>query len=760
MTLTNGHQMNYADLLTTKRATQQFDSMHVAWMPDRAFPYQRRIIEWAARIGRAAIFADCGLGKTLMQMTWAHNAHLHTGKPSLVVAPLAVTAQAVADASRFGMRAEYHPRAEGATPIQVVNYDRIADVDPSRFGALVLDESSILKSFDGATRTMLIEMAQHFRFRMACTATPAPNDYIEIGNHAEFLGVCSRTEMLSEFFIHDTSGTTDAWRLKGHAESAFWDWCARWSCAIRRPSDIGGDDCSHVLPPMQVIDHVIPSPPTDGALFASPAMGLAEARKAQRASMPARAEAVARMVNASDEQWIVWVHTNDESAAVASMIPGCVEVVGSDTPESKAQAVHDFASGAVRVIVTKPSIAGFGVNWQQCRNQAWCSISYSYEQFYQAVRRCWRFGQRHPVNIHVVMSESEAGIWQAITRKSAAGDHMIDQMVNATRRIGLDMERVTSATSTAYSPESASGDTWAAHLGDCVDVWRSLPDESVGMHIFSPPFASLYTYSDSERDMGNCKDDDEFLRHFGFLVPELFRVSKPGRICAVHCMQLTQSKMRDGEIGLKDFRGDIIRLFTAHGWIYHSEVTIWKDPVTAMQRTKAHGLLHKTLCTDTCRSRQGIADYLVIFRKPGTNPENVSSGNPSWRFDRYVGQEPPITSPETDLRRYSIDVWQRYASPVWFDIDQTRVLRYSDAREDKDEKHICPLQLDVIERAIEMWSNPGDTIATPFMGIGSEAVTAVKMGRHAIGAELKRSYWQIARANLADASNPAQSTLF
>lgn len=279
-------------------------------------------------------------------------------------------------------------------------------------------------------------------------------------------------------------------------------------------------------------------------------------------------------------------------------------------------------------------------------------------------------------------------------------------------------------------------DRYALYHSDCVDVTRGLPDESVHFSIFSPPFASLYTYSASPRDMGNCANSGEFFEQFGYLVSELYRVTKPGRLCSFHCMLLPTSKTRDGFIGLGDFRGDLIRCFRERGWIHHSEVVIWKDPVTAMQRTKALGLLHKQIRKDSCMSRQGIPDYLITMRKPGDNPEPVSHSG--------EGDDMPVS------------VWQRYASPVWMDIDPSDTLQYRSAREDDDERHICPLQLQVIQRALTLWSNPGDTVLSPFAGIGSEGYQAIKMGRRFIGAELKRSYFEQACRNL-DAASPEAS---
>lgn len=300
-------------------------------------------------------------------------------------------------------------------------------------------------------------------------------------------------------------------------------------------------------------------------------------------------------------------------------------------------------------------------------------------------------------------------------------------------------------------------DNYAIYNADCVEVVGALPEGSVDFCIYSPPFASLYTYSNSDRDMGNVKDDAEFFQHFGFLVAEIYRAMAPGRIMAAHCMNLPASKTRDGFIGIKDFRGDLIRAFQDAGFHYHSEVCIWKDPVVAMQRTKALGLLHKTIKKDSSMSRQGIPDYLIVMRKPGDNEKPIEG-----EFTHYVGDNPPagfVGYQYDDGRWYyvpgpnntSIDVWQNYASPVWDDIRQTNTLQYQEARDSDDERHICPLQLDVIERAMQLWSRPGDVVLSPFMGIGSETYMAVKMGRKAIGAELKPSYFNLAMRNMARA---------
>lgn len=283
-----------------------------------------------------------------------------------------------------------------------------------------------------------------------------------------------------------------------------------------------------------------------------------------------------------------------------------------------------------------------------------------------------------------------------------------------------------------------TGGNWAIYNGDCCEVIKDIPSESIDFSVFSPPFASLYVYSDIVNDMGNCESDAEFFQHFSFLVKELYRVVKPGRLVSVHCMNMPSTIMHDGYIGIRDFRGDIIRCFNQNDWIYHSEVCIWKDPVTAMQRTKALGLLHKQVVKDSSMSRQGIPDYVCTFRKPGKNQAPIAGG-----FDHFAGDDFQRSG---DL---SIDIWQRYASPVWMDIRQSRTLNARPARDEDDVRHVCPLQLDVIHRCLQLWSNPGDVVLSPFAGIGSEGYESILMGRKFVGVELKESYFNEACKNLA-----------
>lgn len=703
------------------------------------FDFQKDIVEWACRKGKAAIFADCGMGKTPMQLEWARQVCLHTGGNVLILAPLAVAAQTKREGDKFGINVTVcRSQDDIASGVNVTNYEVMHKFDLESFAGIVLDESSILKSFTSATRNAIIDGFEKTPYKLACTATPSPNDYMELGNHAEFLGAMTRTEMLAMFFIHD-GGSTSKWRLKGHASERFWDFVASWAVMIRDPEDMGYHVDGFELPELhEDVVEIESGIVNESRLFNVAAEGIQEQQKAKRQTIVKRARKCADMVNASTRPWIVWCELNDESSELARLIPDAIEVRGSDSPEFKEDAMLGFTDGKYRVIVTKPSICGFGMNWQHCSDMVFCGLSNSYEQYYQAIRRCYRFGQTMPVNVHIVVSELERGIVENVMRKKSDALDMEEAMIGRASRIRSDMLN-TRRDSMVYMEDTIVGDGYTAMMGDCVQRIREIPSGSIGFSVFSPPFASLYTYTNSEYDMGNCKTDGEFAEHFGYLVDELFRVVKPGRCVSFHCMNLPTSKERDGYIGIRDFRGELIRTFQRAGFIYHSEVTIWKDPVTAMQRTKALGLLNKQKNKDSALCRQGIPDYLVTMRKPGDNDDPISHNN----------------------EQFPISEWQKIASPVWMDINPSDTLQYRTARENNDERHICPLQLGVINRALDLWSKPGDTVLSPFMGIGSEGYCAIKKGRKFIGIELKASYFNCAVKNLEAAVAESQSlTIF
>ena len=730
--------MDYESFVASKRRAEVATGHKPGQLNEHLFDFQAAIVEWAVRRGRAAIFADTGLGKTLMQLSWADEVASQTGGIVLVLAPLAVSEQTIEQGRAFGI--EVFRVVQGGTPtgpgVWITNYERMDSIDFTELHGLVLDESSILKAHDGKTRQRIIEAAQGVPYRLSCTATPSPNDFEELGNQCEFLGVMTRTEMLATYFVNDT-GDTGTWRLKGWGASKFWEWMGTWAVVLRNPQDLGFNGARYELPPLNYHEHVVETEQLTGELFARPAMGLAERRKAQRDSVEARCRALADVVNAEPgEPWLIWCHLNDEAELITQLIPGAVNVQGSDSPESKSKNLLGFAHGEIRVLVSKPKIAGFGMNWQHCARMAFVGLDDSFEKFYQAVRRCYRFGQKREVQVHLFTAENEGQILANLKRKEVQHHEMSANMIEHMKEI-MNHE-LTGQTNVveAYQEDTYEGEGYTVHLGDCVKWARRMADNSIDYSVFSPPFADLFVYSNSDHDMGNCKNDEEFAAQFKFLVAELFRVLKPGRNVSFHCMNLPTTKMRQGFIGLRDFRGDLIKAFQDAGFIYHSEVCIWKDPVVAMQRTKALGLLHKTIRENSTMSRMGLPDYVVTMRKPGDCEERVTHGD--------------------DL---PVLMWQKYASPIWTDINQGRTLNKLPARDENDEKHMCPLQLDVIERCIHLWTNKGDLVFSPFTGIGSEGYCAVKMGRRFVGTELKPQYWDLACLNIEDALKE-QSGLF
>lgn len=424
--------IDYQEFLTKKQIRHIKTGFDPISLPEKLFPFQRDIARWSCLKGRSAIFADCGMGKTPMQLTWADNVVRYENKPVLILAPLAVARQTKAEGEKFGIDVNLcESGSDIKTSVNITNYEKLHRFDPTDFCGVVLDESSVLKSFTGKTRNSIINWFDRTRYKLACTATPAPNDYMELGNHSEFVGALTRSEMLSMFFINDTANVGQ-WRLKGHAEHHFWKWVCSWAVMIRKPSDLGYDDGAFHLPKLNIIPNVVESNNDQyqfGELFMREASTLSERRDARKQSIESRVDKAAELANNSNEQWLIWCDMNAESSLLAKSIPDAVEVTGSNKPEHKERAMLDFAAGKIRVLVSKPSIAGWGMNFQRCHNMAFVGLSDSYEAFYQAVRRCWRFGQTSEVNAHIIYSEREGSVVNNIQRKENDSKAMAEAMV-------------------------------------------------------------------------------------------------------------------------------------------------------------------------------------------------------------------------------------------------------------------------------------------------------------------------------------------
>lgn len=724
--------MEYQKFIKTKQKNHIESGFEVTELNDLLFDWQKKAVSIALKKGRFALFMDCGLGKTFMQLEWAYRVSKHTNGKVLILAPLAVVQQTKREAHKFNVSLEN---------IDVTNFDQLKNIDTTIYSGVVLDESSILKGRDGKLSRLIIDSFANHQYKLACTATPSPNDHMELGQHSEFLGAMSYLEMLAMFFVHD-GGETQKWRLRKHAVDDFWKYVCTWSMSLDDPKRIDETQSGYDLPEIEYIEHIIPVENTSGNLFGDIAVSATDLHKDLNRSLEKRIKKTTELVNESNENWIVWTLRNNEADMLKKELNDSINVQGSDSPEYKADNLNAFADDKFKVLVTKTSIASFGMNFQNCHNMVFCSYDFKFEQFYQAVRRCYRFGQKNKVKVHIMVPESQKNVRKSILEKQSNHKKMIEEMSKYSSQ--ADYTNLEQYKAKVKSDTIKTDKYWVMN-GDCVERSKEIPDNEVDLVVFSPPFAELYVYSDNPADMGNVTNYEMFKQHFSYLIPQLKRVLKPGRICAVHCMDLPIQKGKEGFIGLRDFSGMIKDMFIEQGFIYHARCTVWKNPVTEMQRTKSLGLLHKTIKKDSVMSRVGIPDYILFFRNEGDNLVPI------------VHQDKDQTKPDY----LPVDLWQKYASPVWMDVNYSRTLQYRSARDGNDEKHICPLQLDTIERILHLYSNEGETVLSPFGGIGSEGYQSLKMNRKSISIELKESYFNLNVANHKDAViSELQTALF
>jgi DNA modification methylase len=685
------------------------------------FEFQRDLVIWSIRKGRAAIFADTGLGKTFMQLEWARL----MGEKTLIIAPLSVARQTVREARKIGLEVKYcrHQSDVDGHPICITNYEMIENFDFDQFGAVVLDESSILKSLDGKTRRLLTDLCVDVPYRLCCTATPAPNDIAEISNHSEFLGIMDRQDMLAMFFVNDGE-----YRLKGWAEEKFFMWLASWGMSVKKPSDLGYPDDGYILPGLSITPEfiTISNFQPEGQLFFTGLQGITGRMDVRKHSIELRANRAAEIANDTDEQVIVWCGLDAEQDAIEKLIPGCLSVYGKHSPDEKSEMLEAFQDGKYRVLVTKPKIAGFGMNFQNCHRMIFLGLSDSFETYYQCIRRCYRFGQTMPVDVKIILTDLEDEIYKNVMNKEKEANSMSKKLIENVQQFERAEIGGEALNEWLYKTDTARGDDFTIMLGDSCERMGELEKDSLDFSVYSPPFMSLYTYSPSERDLGNSKGEKEFFDQYAFIIKELLRTTKPGRITAVHVAQIPAMLSRDGYIGLKDFRGKTIQAYVDAGWIHHGEVVIDKDPQAQAIRTKAKSLLFVQVHKDSSWSRPALSDIILLFRKPGEN---------------QVPIQPDINNEE----------WIEWARPIWYGIKESDTLQYTTAREEKDERHICPLQLGTIERCIRLWSNPGEVVFSPFAGIGSEGYKALRLNRKFIGIELKEAYWRVAARNLKEA---------
>lgn len=724
--------MNYTEFLQTKKKSflESGFEINESELNSNLFDFQKYIVKRALKCGRFAIFADCGLGKTLMQLSWANEVFKHTQKKVLILAPLAVSGQSKQEAIKFGI---------DLNSFDITNYEQLNNIDASIYSGIVLDESSILKNYNGSTKQLILDTFKNHKYKLACTATPSPNDHIELGNHAEFLNVMTSKEMVSIFFINDAFNkdhTISKWRLKKHSIKDFWNWVSSWSLMISNPSDLGFLGDGYVLPELFIKELQIEvDKQSNGKLFNDINVSATDFYKELKVTQENRVKKVAEILNKSNENFIVWVKSNDEEKELISLVPDALSVNGSDKPEVKEKRLLGFANNEFRVLVTKTKIAQFGLNYQNCKNQIFLSFDFSFEGLYQAIRRSWRFGQKNNVNITLVTVETMGNVIESIKEKQLKFENMQKEMQRAMNEANSKISK------TDENFKTVKGNNWTLVNGDSTQFIKTIKDESIDYTFFSPPFSDLYMYSSDVRDLSNNSSYSDFFIHFEFMIPELLRITKQGRLLSMHCTQLSTSKGRDGKLEIVDFRGDLIRAMQKYGWIFHAEVAIWKDPKIIAQRTKNMQLLHATTKKDSTVNRMGFPDYLLTFKKEGENLEPVNH----------------------DKNGIDFSYWCKIAEPIWIEgeIDASDVLSIREAKAENDEKHMTPTQKEPIKRLLELYTNPNDLVFSPFNGIGTEGYVALENRRRYLGCELKESYFELSIKNLTNAElKKQQITLF
>ena len=719
--------MNYKEFISTKTKSiisSGFD-LEEKHLNENLKDFQKHIIKIALKKGRFALFEDCGLGKTIQQLEWAYQVSKHTQKKVLILAPLAVVAQTKKEAEKFNI---------DISNIDITNYEQLKNLDATIYSGVVLDESSILKGRDGKLSRLIIDTFSSYEYKLACSATPSPNDHLELGQHVEFLGYDTYENMKSMFFVQDQKiKSNDKWRLKKHAHDSFWIYVCQWSLSLDNPKTLGFDSCGYDLPEIEYIEHIIKVENLSNSLFNDAAVSATDLHRDLKRSLDSRIKKTCEIVNGSKENFIVWTLRNNEADALKKVLNDSVNVQGSDKPEFKAEKLNGFANNEFKVLITKTSIASFGMNYQNCANMVFSSYDFKFEAFYQAVRRCYRFGQTKKVKVHILIPETQKNVRQSILKKQK--QHKEKQLEMSKYSQKADYNDYLNFDLSEFK-EVKKDDYWVM-CGDSIELSKSIETNSIDYMFFSPPFKDLYTYSDDPRDLSNVGGDKEFYKHFSFLIPELYRALKSGRLLSMHIMQGTTSIGKDGFYSIVDFRGELIRLFQSFGFLFHAEKMIRKSPQIQAVRTKNRQIMYGNTKKDSSISRCGLADYIITFRKQGKNEVPIES---ELQFQQWCEMAEPY---EFD-KSVNIEHLRKIYDPLWLDIEEGDVISgFRNARGERDEKHLTPTQLPVIQNCIELWSNEGETVFSPFGGVGSEGYQALKMNRKSISIELKESYFNL-----------------
>jgi DNA modification methylase len=789
------------------------------------FPHQQDAVVWALRKGRALIAMSFGLGKTAQQVEIARHVHQRTGKLFLVIAPLGVRHQFVQeDGARMGVRFQYvRTDAEvraADTPFLITNYERVRDgqIDPLEhdFGGVSLDEGSILRGLGTKTSERFKQVLTHIPYRFVCTATPAPNQFRELIYYAQFLGVMDAGQALTRWFKRDPSKAGNLMLHPQH-EADFWLWVASWGLFLNRPSDLGHSDLGYDLPDLQVHWHRIAGDHTRAfdqsdnrgqrKLLVDVSASAIEAAREKRATLGDRKAKMLELVSGLlvdgrlSKQIVIWVHLNDEQTEVERELKhlgiSVSSIYGSLSPDEAEERLYAWKRRETDVLLSKPVMLGAGLNLQQAHTAVYLGIDYKFEDFIQSVHRLHRFQQAHPVHIHIIHTDTEDHVVEVLQQKWQRHDDLTETMRGIVRKYGFSQEAMMGdlGRKIGVQREEVAGELFRAILNDTAQEIPSLESDSVGLIHTSIPFGNHYEYSVQYEDFGHNKSDGHFWQQMDFLIPELLRVLKPGRIAAIHVKDriLYGHQTPSGVMEVSPFSDECVAAFRKHGWLYEGRRTIATDVVR--ENNSTYRLSYTEMTKDASKMGSGLPEYLLLFRKPPTDIANSradepvtkskddysigrwqlaahaiwgSNGNalvaqvaaPPYDFEEHVARLDALEEKGALPKYFLLEPPAVEHPAVWDDVIYMRTLNTNQSQK-RRENHICPLPLDIVERTIDLYSNPGDVVLEPFMGIGTVPYVAIQRGRRAVGVELNYEYWQWACQYLRDAEIKASApTLF
>lgn len=805
--------MKYEEFLKSKVIISEDFGFDCSELSGKLKPHQKDIVEFSIKGGRRAVFASFGLGKTFIQLEIARQVILKTNKPFLICCPLAVSGEFKRDNLKLGTGFEltyitdtdlienYKPQ------IYITNYERVrmGDIDPSKFGGVSFDEASILRNLKTETTNYVLHFFKKVPYRFVATATPTPNDYIEILNYADFLGIASRGHLLTRFFQRDSTKAGNL-TLYPNKKDEFWQWVSTWAVFINKPSDLGHDNTGYDLPELKIIEHCVRAEKKESyinkdglpVLFKDVTKGLLEVSKEKRESVVIRCERAVEIAKKYDNA-IIWHHLESERELLESLING-QSVYGSQSNQLKEKLLIEFSEGKYPYLLTKPKIAGSGCNFQDyCNVAVFAGIDYKFNDFIQAIHRIYRFGQTKQVEIHIIYTDNEYPVLKALFEKWENHKTLQDSMIEIVKNYGLNKEIIKKQMERQIFKNGKKviiGDA-ILYNNDTVIVHQDkeeMKDNSIGLYLTSIPFGDHYEYSDNYNDMGHNHGNENFFKQLDFLTPELLRCLMPGRVAAIHVKDRIRYSYQNGTsfTTIEDFSGETVRHFIKHGFYLMGKITVTTDVVRENNQTYRLGWSEQ--CKDASKMGVGMPEYVLLFRKAPTLMNNAYADNPvkhskedytraMWQLDAhaYHRSSGNVFLSSEELRKFDIQricqAWKKNSSDsiynyyehlrtceyledlgrlssefmtlpvhsnnedVWTDINRMNTLNAKQVSS-KKEKHICPLQLDIIERLINRYSMPGELICDPFGGLFSTAYKALEMGRKCVSIELNSEYFK------------------